>query len=117
LRVGLLAAPGLARSGRRPVTATASVPLGDGVVSVPAFGAVGLEDRVAQAVLRLVEGLAPGNLRLLLGMVRANHPWRLIIGLSKALVAALGVGAFGITSPAIWRVGDAMGWPRLLAWD
>jgi hypothetical protein len=152
------------RIGRRPVTASASVPLGVGVVSVPAFGAVDLEDRVAQAVSRLVEGLAsgdgaytrragaghrsrarlgirlrelsspvgtphvadrgtvrfvtstgPGNLRLLLGMVRANRPWRLIIGLSKALVAALGAGAFGLTSPAIWRVGDAMGWPRLLA--
>ncbi|HEY0616888.1 MAG TPA: hypothetical protein VGD15_04850 [Kribbella sp.] len=154
------------RIGRRPVTAYASVPLGVGVVSVPAFGAVEVEDRVAEAVVRLVEGLAsgkgantrnseggrgqrarlgvrlrnlrqlsspvgypvtdrdtvrfvtatgPGNLRLLLGMVRANRPWRLIIGLSRALVAALGTGAFGLTSPAIWRIGDAMSWPRLLA--
>jgi hypothetical protein len=153
------------RLGRRPVTAYASVPLGVGVVSVPAFGAVEVEDRVAEAVVRLVEGLAsgkgantrntaggpgpraklgvrlrslrelsspvgqpvededtvrfvtatgPGNLRLLLGMVRANRPWRLIIGLSRALVAALGAGAFGLTSPAIWRIGDAMNWPRLL---
>ncbi|HEY0473967.1 MAG TPA: hypothetical protein VGD34_19990 [Kribbella sp.] len=154
------------RIGRRPVTAYASTPLGVGVVSVPAFGAVELEDRVAEAVLRLLEGLAsgdgaytrnrsggrgrrarfgvslrelrelsspvgqpvedhgtvrfvtatgPGNLRLLLGMVRANRPWRLIIGLSRALVAALGTGAFGLTSPAIWRIGDAMHWPRLVA--
>ena len=49
------------RVGRRPVTASASVPLGAGVVSVPAFGAVDLEDRVSQAVLRLVEGLASGD--------------------------------------------------------
>jgi hypothetical protein len=39
---------------------------------------------------------------------------RLLLGLSRALVAALGVGAFGLTSPAIWQVADAMTWPRLL---
>jgi hypothetical protein len=68
-----------------------------------------------RGTVRFVTSTGPGNVRLLLGMVRANRPWRLIIGLSNALVAALGAGAFGLTSAAIWRVGDAMGWPRLLA--
>jgi hypothetical protein len=156
------------RVGRRPVTAYASASLGVGVVSVPAFGAVKLGDRVRQAVLRVLDGLVsgsgaytgpahdenrrrfrikirlrelrelsspvgrpdiadpdhgtvrfvtaagPGNFRLLFGMVRANRPWRLIIGLSRALVAALGVGAFELTSQPIWQIADVMSWPRLL---
>lgn len=148
---------------RRPVTAFASRALGVGVVSVPAFGAVDLEDRVLQAVLyllgeldpsdaarharqaaqgrtqfrswrlrrlespvgspdiaeqdnvRFVTATAVGNIRLLLGMVRANRPWRLIIGLSRVLVAAAGTAVFGLASPPTWWIADAMSWPRLLA--
>jgi hypothetical protein len=156
------------RVGRRLVTAQASVALGVGVLSVPALGAVALEDRVGSAVLRLVERLmaqriarrdrhphasrrrpgtrlwmrarleelaspmghahmpddgtvlfvtapVPGNLRLLLGMVRANRPWQLIAGLSRSLVTALGTAAFGLTSPGIWLLMNGMQWPRLLA--
>jgi hypothetical protein len=148
--------------GRRPVTAHASIALGVGVVSVPALGALALERRVLEAVLRVVDRLleqratgrrraprtsrwrlrarlraltspvghavgseertvrfvtatVPGNLRLLVGMVRANRPWRLVAGLSRALVAALGTAAFGITSPGIWLLMNGMGWMRLLA--
>lgn len=43
--------------GRRPVTAYASATLGVGVVSVPALGAVAVESRVREAVVRLVDGL------------------------------------------------------------
>lgn len=152
------------RVGRRPVTAFASRALGVGVVSVPAFGAVDLAERVLHAVLYLLDELAPdaasgprqspppgtrrrswrrrlldsavgsrdapeqdsvrfvaaasvGNIRLLLGMVRANRPWRLMIGLSRVLVAAAGTAAFGLSSASLWWIGDAMSWPRLLAMD
>jgi hypothetical protein len=150
--------------GSRPVTAHASVTHGVGLVSVPAFGPVGLERRLRDAVLRLIEGLlgessdqaeedaedperrdrirerleelaAPvgraeeedrgsvrfvtavvrGNLRLLGGMVRANRPWRLVAGLSRALVAALGVDIFGIASPGVWLIADGMGTARLVS--
>jgi uncharacterized membrane protein len=150
--------------GRRVVTAQASISLGVGVISVPALGAVAMESRVQEALLRLLDGLlgermkgrrrsgrdlrgrfrrrvrlkaltspmgqayrpddrtlrfttatVRGNLRLLLGMVRANRPWRLVSGLSRALVGALGTAAFGITSPGIWMLANGMGWQRLLA--
>jgi hypothetical protein len=117
--------------GHHPVTAHASIAHGVGLVSVPALGPVGLGGRVEEAVLRLVDSIVShraerpeirfvaggvrGNLRLLLGMVRANRPWRLIVGLSRAGVAALGAGAFGLVSPGVWHVADGLAWPRLVA--
>ena len=56
-----------------------------------------------------------GNLRLLIGMIRANQPWRLAIGLSKALTAALATGVFALVTPDIWQLGDALTWIRLSA--
>jgi hypothetical protein len=62
---------------------------------------------------RLVSGVVTGNLRLLVGMLRANRPWRLAIGLSRALVAALAVGVFALVTSDVWRIADALGWWRL----
>jgi hypothetical protein len=64
--------------------------------------------------VRFVTAPGPGDLRLLLGMVRANRPWRLIAGLSRALVGALGAAAFGLTSPAMWQISDSMDWARMI---
>jgi len=112
--------------GRRPVTAHASVALGVGVASWPALGAVALDDRVRDTVLRLIEGLlrgrdvrvvdgaVRGNLRLLVGMIRSNRPWALTVRLSRAIVAALGGAAFAIVSPGVWQVADGASAVRLL---
>ena len=56
-----------------------------------------------------------GNVRLLIGMIRANQPWKLAIGLSRALTAALAAGVFALVTPDIWRLADAVGWIRLAA--
>jgi hypothetical protein len=53
------------------------------------------------------------HLRLLLGMVRANRPWRLVGRLYAALVAALAVGAYGVVTSDIWRLSIAIDWWRL----
>jgi uncharacterized membrane protein len=63
---------------------------------------------------RFVAAVGLGNLRLLLGMVRANRPWRLIAGLSRAIVGALGLDIFGVVSPGVWMIADGVGWVRLL---
>ena len=52
----------------------------------------------------LLRRVVIGNLGLLIGMVRANHPWRLVTSLSRALIGAIGVAAFAIASSDIWRI-------------
>src|SRR3954453_5741968 len=54
-----------------------------------------------------------GNLRLLVGMVRANQPERVIARLSRALAVSLGTAAYAMTSSGIWMLSHGMAWPRL----
>src|ERR1700750_1616005 len=54
-----------------------------------------------------------GNLRLLVGMVRANRPARVIARLSRALAVSLGTAAYAMTSSSIWMLSHGMEWPRL----
>jgi hypothetical protein len=54
-----------------------------------------------------------GNLRLLIGMVRANQPARVIARLSRALAVSLGTAAYAMSSSSIWMLSHGMGWPRL----
>ncbi|MFH8337030.1 hypothetical protein [Streptomyces sp. AM6-12] len=53
-------------------------------------------------------------LRVLLGMVRANRPWRLVPGLSKALAAALATGAVATVNSTIWTLATYLSTPRLV---
>ncbi|MEY1673691.1 hypothetical protein AB4Z55_05870 [Gordonia sp. ABKF26] len=54
-----------------------------------------------------------GNLRLLTGMVRANRPWRLALGLSRALTGAIAAGVFALVTADIWLLADTFGGIRL----
>lgn len=147
------------QTARRPVVAHASSAHGVAILSLPALGAVGVERRADEAIVRLVavlvgDGDAPvdvkpaaaeggrrrdalprrlrelgtvagddrgaglvtgvitGNVRLLIGMLRANRPWRLAIRLSRALVAALAAGVFALVTNDIWLLADSLGWLR-----
>jgi len=62
----------------------------------------------------LVAGVVTGNLRLLLGMLRANRPWRLAVRLSRALVTAVAAGTFALVTSDIWRLSAALGPLRLV---
>ncbi|MGW7268241.1 hypothetical protein [Streptomyces sp. NPDC054842] len=55
-----------------------------------------------------------GYLRVLLGMVRANRPWRLVPGLSKALAAALATGAVATVNSTVWSLAASLSAPRLV---
>ncbi|WP_246570483.1 hypothetical protein [Streptomyces tauricus] len=74
-------------------------------------GPVGQEET---ADLRYVVGGPRGYLRVLVGMVRANRPWRLVPGLSKALAAALATGAVATLDSTTWSLAGALSAPRLV---
>jgi hypothetical protein len=54
-----------------------------------------------------------GNIWLLLGMLRANRPWRLALRLMRALAAAFAAGVFALATSDIWRLAYYLGPVRL----
>src|SRR4051794_4979056 len=99
------------------------------VLSLPALGGVRLHARTRHAVRALVAGMADaasedehrvrlprlsGRWRLLLGMVLANRPWLLVLGLKSALVAALATGAVATINSTVWLLAGSMSWWRLM---
>jgi hypothetical protein len=130
LGVGLTALP--LRERRRPMASHTSASHGVGLVSIPALGTLHRRARMAargadlgspaagadpenHGLVRFGALVVRGNLRLLLGMIRANHPTRVMARLSRSAVAALGTGAYAISSASLWTVADQSSWARLLA--
>jgi hypothetical protein len=56
-----------------------------------------------------------GNIWLLLGMLRANRPWRLALRLMRALAVAFAAGVFALVTSDIWRLAHYLGPLRLVA--
>lgn len=72
-------------------------------------GDVGDDDGGVAYVARVISG----NLRLLVGMVGANHPWRLVGRLWRAMLAAVAAVAFGLISIEVWKIAGTLGPLRL----
>ena len=129
--VGLISAPALGAVGVGNRAREVVLDLVEGLVGESGGERGGSGSRVAGRLRELVSPLGAtrmrrdgaarfssavvrGNLRLLLGMVRANHPARVVIGLSRAMVAALGTAAYVLASFSIWQLAVNLGWARLL---
>ncbi|MFD8151608.1 hypothetical protein ACFV28_12775 [Streptomyces sp. NPDC059720] len=80
----------------------------------PAPSRPGHKDEEETDDLRYVAGGPRGYLRVLAGMVRANRPWRLVPGLSKALAAALATGAVATVNSTVWSLAASLSTPRLV---
>jgi len=97
------------------------------VLSVPALGPLMLRRRLRRAVVRVAEALESGgdrrviriggggHVRLVLGMVAANHPVRLIRNLTSAGAAALGTTAIALMNSSVWLLTDHLASPRIAA--
>lgn len=99
------------------------------VLSLPALGGFRLHARARRAVRAIITGMAEpggdgaqkvtlshrlGRWRLLLGMVLANRPWRLVPGLRSALVAALATGAVATINSSVWLLATSLSTWRLV---
>ena len=58
-------------------------------------------------------GSRRGGGRLVVGMLRANRPWRLGVKLYRALIASLAVVAAALVTTDVWRIAVTIGWARL----
>jgi hypothetical protein len=119
------------RDRARPLVAMLSPPDHIALLSLPSLGLFRLPRRVREAALGVITELLPeasgrtlvpgriqdagqrrsyvlpgarGRLRLLSGMLRANRPWLLFPGLSRALAGVFATAAFGLISSDVWSV-------------
>src|SRR6202044_3032632 len=64
--------------------------------------------------LGLAARVVTGNIWLLLGMLRANRPWRLALRLMRVLAVAFAAGVFALVTSDIWRLSYYLGPVRLV---
>lgn len=72
------------------------------------------DDAAAPGGVRLAARVLGGNAGLLLAMIRANRPWRLLAPLSRALTAAGAAAVLTLVTTDLWLLADAFGVGRLL---
>jgi len=65
-----------------------------------------------ESAVRYAARVIGGNVGLLLAMVRANRPWRLAIGLSRALSVAGATAILTLVTTDLWVLADAYGVAR-----
>jgi hypothetical protein len=66
----------------------------------------------SQGVIFLARVLS-GNIRLLAGMVGANHPWRLVSHLWRAMLGAVAALIFALVQGDVWQIATSLGAVRL----
>lgn len=53
-------------------------------------------------------------IRIITGMVRANHPWSLFPAFMKVIMIAFTTGAYALVFPTLWQLSDYYSLPRMI---
>jgi hypothetical protein len=75
---------------------------------------VGARTERGEYGVHFVAQVIGGNIWLLLGMLRANRPWRLALRLMRVLAVAFAAGVFALVTSDIWRLANYLGLLRLV---
>ena len=73
-----------------------------------------LDERPDDNVVQFTARVLSGNVRLLLGMIRANQPWAFVARLSRAMVVAAATGMLTLVASDLWVLAMAYGPVRLV---
>ena len=73
-----------------------------------------LDERPDDNVVQFTARVLSSNVRLLLGMIRANQPWAFVARLSRALVVAAATGMLTLVASDLWVLAMAYGPVRLV---
>jgi hypothetical protein len=97
------------RSRGRPVVALASP------VHRVAVTSASSPERIIEVVGELLPASSRGapTMPRVGALLRATRPWTLAVRLTRALAAALAAIVFALVNGEVWRLSDALGWPRL----
>lgn len=74
-----------------------------------------MTDRVEENTAQFTARVIGGNVHLLLGLIRANRPWMLVVSLSRALTAAAAMTVIALVTSDLWLLATAYGTFRLTA--
>ncbi|MCW2903870.1 MAG: hypothetical protein JWO67_6135 [Streptosporangiaceae bacterium] len=113
-RVGLVSLPALGSIGQRRRAREMLIRLTGMLSGETAQGGrwpgrrVGRFEETDGCCARLVTPGLRGRLRLFAGMVRANRPWKLALGLSKMLAVVAATAALGLANSSVWRMADTL---------
>jgi hypothetical protein len=72
-----------------------------------------VEDRPEDNAVQFTARVLGGNVRLLLGMIRANRPWTLVVRLSRLLAVAVATGVLTLVASDLWLLAAEYGPGRL----
>src|SRR5580658_4880820 len=94
-------------------TADVAEPLAAAEVVTRRLRELGARTERGEHGVGFVARVVTGNIWLLLGMLRANRPWRLALRLMRALAVAFAAGVFALVTSDIWRLAHYLGPLRL----
>ena len=92
--------------------AAARLPLSEAVTR--RMRELGARTALTEHGVGFVARVVTGNIWLLLGMLRANRPWRLALRLMRVLAVAFAAGVFALVTSDIWRLAHYLGPLRLV---